>query len=90
MYGATSGLIKGHIAEPFATVCDGNMNLDPAILVEVPSQAGDSGAALVDNQCRVLGTLVGVPTQYPSWRAFSPIACVLNKLSCQIPPGEAT
>jgi len=83
MYGALSQLQAGRIEEPFHSLPE--FGLDAAILVRIESQAGDSGAAIVDSQNLVLGLLAGELTAFPGVRAFSPIGAVLAVLQCDIP-----
>lgn len=87
MYGAkTSEVVSGMIIHP--TVALPSLNLDEAILVDIPSQKGDSGASLVDNSNHLLGFLVGQVTgfdpNFPRLRVFTPVAAVLNVLGCDI------
>jgi hypothetical protein len=84
MFGAVSGFRTGRIAIPYSIIQDDEMNLNPAILVEIATDAGDSGAVIVDNASTALGFLVGVPSRFPQWRAFSPARLVLEKLSCSL------
>jgi hypothetical protein len=84
MFGAESGFRTGRITIPFAIIHDGEMDLNPAILVEIATEAGDSGAVIVDNSNIALGFLVGIPSRFPQWRAFSPAKLVLQRLSCSL------
>ena len=90
VFGATSGMMVGKIREPLAVISNSEMHLNPAIIVEVPTHHGDSGAVIVDSQNRALGMLVGEPDEFPGMRAFSPMSLVLDRLKCDIPPGERT
>jgi hypothetical protein len=83
MVGTSSGFHYGRVAEPYAYVP--GTDLGGVILVDITSAAGDSGAALVDNQGYVLGLLIGELTSHPGWRAFSPISSILGTLNCNIP-----
>lgn len=84
MVGALSGLTAGTIVHP--AVVMPTIGLDAAILANIPSQEGDSGAALIDAQNHVLGFLVGRATGalYANLRIFSPAQAVLNVLACDI------
>ena len=90
VFGATSGMMVGHIRDPFAVISNSEMHLNPAIIVEVPTHPGDSGAVIVDSQNCALGMLVGSPKEFPGMRAFTPMSVVLDRLKCDIPPGERT
>jgi hypothetical protein len=84
MFGAESGFRAGRITIPYAVIQDDEMNLNPAILVEIATEAGDSGAVIVDNANVALGFLVGIPSRFPRWRAFSPAKLVFQRLSCTL------
>ena len=90
VFGATSGMMVGTIREPFAVISNSEMHLNPAIIVKVPTHPGDSGAVIVDSKNCALGMLVGEPDEFPGMRAFSPMSLVLDRLKCDIPPGERT
>ena len=80
MVGAVSGLTRGvllHVDVPLPDI-----NLDSAILADIPSQAGDSGAPLLDAQNHILGFLVGQSSS--GLRVFSPAGMVMNILQCDI------
>lgn len=79
--GAVSGVQRGKIRIPLAFV-EGLSNLGKCIVAAIPAAEGDSGAALLDEQCLVLGLLVGGSDTV---NAFSPIGDVLSALSCDIP-----
>ena len=83
MRGSQSGLVAGRIERPSVDLPD--EGLVSAILVNIQSTGGDSGAALVDNQNLVLGLLVGESTSTPVRRVFCPIGPVLSQLGCNIP-----
>lgn len=78
--GIVSGLVSGSIEHPLVSLPQ--FDLDDAILVDIPTRKGDSGAALVDSDGFVLGYLVG---QAGSLRVFSPAGSVFRKLGCDIP-----
>jgi hypothetical protein len=82
--GALSGVTRGaiiHIDVPIPEA-----GLDAAILADIPSQPGDSGAPLLDSQNHILGFLAGELTGgvYNNLRVFSPVATVLSVLQCDI------
>jgi len=83
MFGKESGLVAGRIRQASADLKQ--FDLDEAIMVDIQSQRGDSGAALVDNRRLVLGLLVGETTGSTKVRLFSPIGQVLNRMECNIP-----
>jgi hypothetical protein len=82
LFGAVSGFQRGTIIHPSVEL-PGN-NLDAVILAHIPTESGDSGAALVDPENLVLGFLVGRATSgpYNGMRIFSPAGAVLNVLNC--------
>lgn len=83
MYGAVSGLVAGRIERTAVDLPDDG--LENAILVQMPSDFGDSGAALVDNQNLILGLLAGKAPALNGVSVFSPIGPVLARLECDIP-----
>lgn len=84
MFGAVSQFQSGYIVNPIASLPA--ENLDAAILVNIPTQNGDSGSALVDQQGLVLGFLVGEGgTELSNLRVFTPASLVLSLLRCDIP-----
>lgn len=84
MFGAVSGLQSGYIVNPIASIP--SESLDAAILVNIFTQGGDSGAALVDPQGFLLGFLVGEGgTSLNNLRVFTPASLVLSTLRCDIP-----
>lgn len=85
MFGAVSGLRSGLIVHPSVELPE--FNLDFAILADIKSEDGDSGAALLDNNRLVLGFLVGV-ARASGLRVFTPASLVLNRLRCNIPSKE--
>ena len=84
MAGAMSGLQQGFIVN---TAIDmPRERLESAILVNIPSVPGDSGAVLVDSQRFVLGFLVGAGnTPHGFLRVFCPAGLVFSQLGCDIP-----
>jgi len=82
MFGAQSGHVLGTIRHPIATIPE--ESLDAAILTDIDTDEGDSGAALVDPQGFVLGFLVG-QFQSSGLSAFCAAGLVLERLSCDIP-----
>lgn len=84
LYGATSGHLDGaikHVDVDFPA-----FKLAHTLLVEIPTEEGDSGAALVDSDGYVLGFLVGASNLIESsQRIFSPVGLVLASLDCNIP-----
>lgn len=88
MFGAASGYVIGRIA--YASVDLPKFGLESAILCEMPTRKGDSGAAIVDNENLVLGLLVGrpplgKPPNLTPYAVFTPIGRVLFTLGCDIP-----
>jgi hypothetical protein len=83
MFGAQSRLVAGQIRNPSVDLP--SENLADAILVNIPSVKGDSGAALVDSDNLVLGILVGRFNGPEGGAVFSPIGPVLDALGCDIP-----
>jgi hypothetical protein len=88
MFGAVTGrVVYGSLLEPKVEL-DRRLaayGLASAFLVDIESQDGDSGAALVDNAGLVLGLLVGRSKSLGDVAIFTPIADVLARLSCDIP-----
>ena len=81
MLGAVSGFQSGLIIEP--GVAAPAWGLDSALLVDIRSAKGDSGAAVFDNSGFALGLLAGEA----EWlgnpiRVFSPLSLVLQRLNC--------
>lgn len=88
MYGAASSSgsgepVVGRIDTP--SVALPALDLDDAILVDIRVRAGDSGAAIVDNDEFVLGLLKGRFTGGAKLAVFTPIGAALAKLDCWIP-----
>lgn len=82
MFGANSGQVPGALRDPAAEI-DG-LAVRPAILVEMSTLDGDSGAALVDDSQIVLGLLSGRFDGPDGLAVFSPIIAVLRELECII------
>ena len=84
MFGATSGFQAGYIVNPIASIP--SESLDAAILVNISTKGGDSGAALVDHEGLLLGFLVGEGgTELNNLRVFTPASLVFATLRCDIP-----
>src|SRR5687767_1779176 len=91
MFGAmTNKVSRGVIIHPSVSLP--SFGLDNAILADIPTLNGDSGAALIDANNHVLGFLVGeasgVDDNFASLRVFTPAGDVLNVLDCDIPIKE--
>lgn len=83
LYGASSGRLDGAITQ--VDVDFPEFALERTIVVSIPTDHGDSGAALVDSSGYVLGFLVGASNQVDSsLRLFSPAGLVLDRLDCNI------
>jgi hypothetical protein len=84
MFGAVSQFQSGYIVNPIASIPA--ESLDAAILVNISSQGGDSGSALVDPEGILLGFLVGEGgTALNNLRVFTPASLVMSRLGCDIP-----
>lgn len=84
MFGATSGFQTGTISNPATNLP--SQNLDAAILVEIQTQDGDSGSALVDTENLLLGFLVGRgSSELNGLAVFTPASLVLARLGCDVP-----
>jgi len=84
LFGASSGFQTGTLVNP-GTALPG-ANLDAAILVEINTQGGDSGCALVDPENLLLGFLVGRGSSaLNNLAVFTPASLVLSQLGCDIP-----
>lgn len=82
IYGAKSKRVEhGQILLTSASLP--NHNIHRAIVADIPSEPGDSGAALIDQHRFVLGLLIGGDI-YSRRRWFSPISSVLDTLKCYI------
>lgn len=89
MAGAVSGVTHGAIIHVDVSLPD--IGMEGAILADIPSVPGDSGAPLLDAENHILGFLAGELTgaTYANLRAFSPVALVLSLLQCDI-KGESS
>ncbi|AQT61245.1 hypothetical protein [Cellvibrio sp. PSBB023] len=85
MFGAVSGLTQGFITNTSMDLLSDN--LKSTIIVNIPSEPGDSGAVLVDSQRFVLGFLVGEGNAAlgRNLRIFCPAGLVFGMLGCDIP-----
>jgi len=84
MFGAVSGFQSGFIVNPVVSLP--GESLDAAILVNISTQGGDSGAAMVDGESLLLGFLVGEGgPALSNLRVFTPASLVLATLRCDIP-----
>lgn len=83
MWGAKTGaVVAGVITEPLVFLP--KQRLDAVIMANIPSQGGDSGAALLDADNYVLGFLVGKVAGLNGARLFSPAPLVLSLLVCDL------
>jgi hypothetical protein len=83
MCGARSGTVSGFIVNPFLPIP--SWELDGAILVNIASTHGDSGAALIDSSNFLLGFLVGAAdAELNNLRIFVPAGLVFARLGCDI------
>jgi hypothetical protein len=82
--GSVSGVTHGAIIHVDVPVPEAG--IEGAILADIPSRGGDSGAPLLDSQNHILGFLAGELTGgvYNNLRVFSPVATVLSVLQCDI------
>jgi hypothetical protein len=84
LFGASSGFHTGTIVTPATAIPAAN--LEAAILVDIQTQDGDSGSALVDPENLLLGFLVGRgSTELNRLAVFTPASLVLSRLGCAIP-----
>jgi hypothetical protein len=84
LFGASSGFQTGTLVNPGTTLP--GANLTAAILVEITTQGGDSGSALVDPENLLLGFLVGRGSSTVNNLAvFTPASLVLSQLGCDVP-----
>lgn len=82
--GASSGYLPGRLVYTSVTLKD--LGLRGAILSQIATRHGDSGAALVDSTGLVLGFLCGrASADFGHLAAFSPAGKVLEALGCDIP-----
>ncbi|ACY17176.1 hypothetical protein [Haliangium ochraceum] len=84
MAGASSTCVRGRLRA--AGVSLRSERLDSVLLVDIPSAAGDSGAALLDSEQLVLGFLVG-RFRGPGGElaVFTPAQRALHAVACDIP-----
>lgn len=82
MCGARSGLVSGFIVNPFLSIP--SWDLDAAMLVNIDSTHGDSGAALIDSSNLLLGFLVGMAEELGNLRIFVPAGLVFGRLGCDM------
>lgn len=87
LHGARSGVTGGVIREPVVDLP--RHDLDSAILVDMDTRDGDSGAVIVDEENLALGMLVGRTPVYDGLAVFSPISLVLGVLECRFFTGNA-
>jgi hypothetical protein len=82
MYGAVSGLVNARILHTEVSLPQ--FQLNSAIVVDVVSQRGDSGAPLLDGSNHIVGFLVGQLDggQYAGKSIFCPAAAVVDALNC--------
>jgi hypothetical protein len=86
MFGAaTNRVTYGRIIEPVVSLPHAPYRLQTAILVDIHSSPGDSGAAIVDNDGFVLGLLCGHASGLGGLTVCCPIGNVLYVLGCDIP-----
>jgi hypothetical protein len=86
MRGAVTNEVRhGVIVHP--SVALPGFGLDNALLADIETKNGDSGAALLDSQNHLLGFLVGEVTgfeNFPKLRVFTPAATAMAILNCDI------
>jgi hypothetical protein len=80
LFGAKSGLRHGVIDTPRNFLPE--FGLGEVILVNIQARRGDSGAAVLDMDRRVLGLLVGELEGRPGVHVVSPIRSILLALNC--------
>ena len=61
-----------------------NLGLDHAIIVDIETDEGDSGCALVDPHRSILGFLVGGGAAGRNLKIFTPAGLVFAKLGCSL------
>jgi hypothetical protein len=84
MFGAVSGFQSGYIVNPLLSLP--GESLDAAVLVNIFTQAGDSGSAIVDHEALLLGFLVGQGSaSLGNLRVFTPASLVFSVLRCDLP-----
>jgi hypothetical protein len=82
MFGAVSELRRGRVIHPDVALPQDD--LDAALVVDIATQPGDSGAALLDPNNHVIGFLVGEATSgpYAGKCIFTSAAAVVDALNC--------
>jgi len=82
MFGAVSELRRGRVIHPDVALPQDD--LDAVLVVDIATQPGDSGAALLDPNNHVLGFLVGRATSgpYAGKCIFTSAAAVVDALNC--------
>jgi len=84
LYGAVSRYREGRIRYTHVSIPEDR--LQHAVLAEIQTAHGDSGAALVDPAGLILGFLFGLaPAQFGPLAVFSSAGGVLKRLGCDIP-----
>jgi hypothetical protein len=84
LFGATSGFVTGQIEQPDVQLVVQSAPTD-ALFAAIPTNPGDSGAVLLDEDGYALGLLAGRLTGGPRWSVFSKLGPVLNLLDCDLP-----
>lgn len=88
LYGSQSRrLLRGVIVHPRVNLTQSRFQ-DVILVGGMPTEDGDSGAALLDSQRFILGFLIGsAHGTYEGLRAFCPAGLVLSLLNADIPGG---
>ncbi|MGH7525401.1 MAG: hypothetical protein ACREMX_01715 [Gemmatimonadales bacterium] len=85
LWGARTGFATGVVTEP-GVFLGPEYPIDFAIIADIPTRGGDSGAALLDSDNWVLGFLHGAaPRKGPNARVFVPASVFLDRLQCDLP-----
>jgi hypothetical protein len=85
LWGARTGFATGVVTDPGVFLAPSFL-IDFAIIAEIPTRRGDSGAALLDNDNWVLGFLhAAAPRKGPHARLFVPASAFLASLGCDLP-----
>jgi len=82
LFGARSGYREGIVDTPLTELP--KFGLGKCILISTACKEGDSGAAVLDMERRVIGTLVGALRSRPHIHVVNPIGAVLNALNCSL------
>lgn len=82
LFGARSGYREGLVDTPLVELPQ--FGLGKCILISTACKEGDSGAAVLDMDRRVIGTLVGALRSRPHIHVVNPIGAVLNALNCSL------